>query len=237
MISGIVRMPCTPAPASKTPNTTKMPTRHQALERASDHSQPGQASRHQAGSVHQVAQDQPVPDADDEAGPELERPVLDRGERLSEHAGIRRVLPQRHDREDGDDADEDEDAFHDASRDVAEREDLVLSLEQRDQHERRPEVRDDQEQLQQHPEVDAVVVPGSGDVAPGIVEHRLNGRRAKDFARVLASGVALTASGRPSSLPRRGTAARSTAGGSRATSTRAASPRPPLHTPRTSRAA
>lgn len=99
------------------------------LDRAADHAQQRESPGHQAGPEHEVAQDQPVPDPDDEAGPELERPVLDRGERLgvpAHHRGIRaRVLPQRHDCEDGEDADEEEDAFHDASCDVAERENLV----------------------------------------------------------------------------------------------------------------
>jgi hypothetical protein len=59
-------------------------------------------------------------------------------------------MPQRHDRKDGEDADEDEDAFHDASRDVAEGEDLV-PLEERDQHNRGADVRDDQNQFQERP--------------------------------------------------------------------------------------
>ena len=71
------------------------------------------------------------------------------------------------------DADEEEDAFHDASRDVPEREDLVLPLEERDQHNRGADVRDDQDQLQDRPEVDAVVGTASGDVALGIVENGL----------------------------------------------------------------
>ena len=65
---------------------------------------------HQAGPVHQVAQDQPVPDADNEAGPELERPVLERRERVGERAFLpaRVFLPQRNDGKHGEDADEDE---------------------------------------------------------------------------------------------------------------------------------
>ena len=73
----------------------------------------------------------------------------------------------------GEDADEDEDAFHDAGCDVAEREDLVLPLEERDEHDRRADVRDDQHQLKENAEVDAVVGTGAGDVALGIVEHGL----------------------------------------------------------------
>ena len=47
-------------------------------EGAADESQHGKAAWHQAGPVHQVGQDQPVADADDEAGAEQERQVLDR---------------------------------------------------------------------------------------------------------------------------------------------------------------
>jgi len=50
-------------------------------------------------------------------------------------------MAQRHDCEDGEDADEDEYALHDASRHVAEREDLVLPLEERDQHDGSADVR------------------------------------------------------------------------------------------------
>jgi hypothetical protein len=42
--------------------------------------------------VHQVAQQQPVPDADDEAGSEQERPIMERDQRRAdrdERAGIR----------------------------------------------------------------------------------------------------------------------------------------------------
>src|SRR5919109_1379926 len=47
----------------------------EGLERTSDQSQQRQSPRRQAGPVHQVAQDEPVPDPDNPAGPELERPV------------------------------------------------------------------------------------------------------------------------------------------------------------------
>jgi hypothetical protein len=82
-------------------------------------------------------------------------------------------MPQRHDRKDGKDADGDEDALHDPSRDVAERENLVLPLEEWNQHDGGADVRDDQDQLQERPEVDAVVRTGSGDVALRIVENGL----------------------------------------------------------------
>ena len=68
MNSGKVAMPCPVAPWSKTPNMTAIPEAHQ---RACDEPQHGQGSWHQAGSVHQVAQQEPVPHADDEAGPRM----------------------------------------------------------------------------------------------------------------------------------------------------------------------
>jgi hypothetical protein len=49
----------------------------------------------------------------------------------------------------------------------------VLPLEERDQHNRGADVRDDQDQLQEHPEVDAVVGTASGDVALGVVDNGL----------------------------------------------------------------
>jgi hypothetical protein len=56
---------------------------------------------------------QAVPHADDDARSEDERPVLDLGERGADQAGIaaHRVLAQRHDRQHGEDADEDEGAL------------------------------------------------------------------------------------------------------------------------------
>jgi hypothetical protein len=102
-----------------------------ADQRAADQPEHGHAPRHQAGAVHQVAQDQPVADADDEPGTEQERPVLDGDERLAGHderAGVaaRGVLAQRQDRQDAEDADGDEGAFDDARRDVSEGEAFVL---------------------------------------------------------------------------------------------------------------
>ena len=67
----------------------------------------------------------------------------------SEAASAASVRPQRHDGKDGEDADEDEDAFHDPRRDVAMRENFALPLQDRYQHEGRPDVRDDQDQLQE----------------------------------------------------------------------------------------
>src|SRR5947199_87739 len=49
-------------------------------ERSAGEAEPRHLWRHQPRPVHQVAEDQPVPPADDPAPPEQERPVLDRGE-------------------------------------------------------------------------------------------------------------------------------------------------------------
>jgi hypothetical protein len=71
-----------------------------ADQRASEEPRHGQASRNESGLVHQVAQDQPVSNADNEAWPEYECPITDRDERLAgrdERAGIRarRWLPSK----------------------------------------------------------------------------------------------------------------------------------------------
>ena len=71
--------------------------------------QHGHAPWHESGGVHQVAQYQPVTDADHEAGSEQERPAMERDQRLAgrdERAGIRArsLLAQRHDRKEAEDA-------------------------------------------------------------------------------------------------------------------------------------
>ena len=91
-------------------------------ERPSDQSEPGHASRDEAGVVHQVAEDQPVPEGDDHPRAEQERPVLQRGERDGEVGRIRRVLAQADDAEHEDDPARDEDALDDSRSDVADRE-------------------------------------------------------------------------------------------------------------------
>src|SRR5918994_4669746 len=182
MISGIVAMLCTSPLGSMRSNSTPVPARVWIGPPTTPSSASPRGIRPDR-SIRRP-ENQPVPDADDPAWAELERPVLDRGERLGVPAQGGRiracVMPQRHDREDGEDADEDEDAFHDASRDVAEREDLVLPLEERDQHNGGADVRDDQDQFQERAKVDAVVGTGSGDVALGIVENGLKQPKRRD---------------------------------------------------------
>jgi hypothetical protein len=56
----------------------------------------GELAWHEPGLVHQVAEQEPVPDADDEARSEDERPVLERGERVGDLACVdsRALLPK-----------------------------------------------------------------------------------------------------------------------------------------------
>ena len=60
-----------------------------------------------------------------------------------------RVLPQRHDGKDAEDADQDERALDEASDDVAEGDGFVLLLEQREQHDGAAHVGDDEQQLEE----------------------------------------------------------------------------------------
>jgi hypothetical protein len=126
-----------PPGARRGGSTGSIPGCHRKADQgASDKPQHGHASRNEAGPIHQVAQDQPVSDADNEAWPEYERPVRDRDERpggRDERAGIRaRSLgPQRNDRKETDDADGDEGAFSETSFDVSKSEAFVLALEDR----------------------------------------------------------------------------------------------------------
>src|SRR5918997_184136 len=134
------------------------------------------ATRRMAGPVHQVAQQQPVPDADYEAGTEQERSIMERDERLAdrdERAGIRArggLLPQRQDREEAEDADGDEGALDDAGCDEAEGEAFVHPLEDREQRDGGANVRDDEDQLQKRPQGHAHVGAATDDVAR-VVQH------------------------------------------------------------------
>jgi hypothetical protein len=90
------------------------------------------------------------------------------------------LLRQRHDGQHGKDADEDKDALHDAGRDVSEREDVILPLQERIHHESGADVRDDQEQLQERPPEDLVVGAAVRDVADGVVQDRLEEEKRRD---------------------------------------------------------
>ena len=61
-----------------------------------DQTQQWHPARNEAGSVHQITEDQPVANGDDEAGTEQEGPILERRERNGEVGGVRRVLAQAH---------------------------------------------------------------------------------------------------------------------------------------------
>jgi hypothetical protein len=127
---------------------------------------------HQAGAVQEVAEDEPASDADDEAGAEQERPVMDRDEGPADGdqragVGARGVLPQGDDREQTDHPHGDETAFDDARGDVAEREALAAALEDREQGERRPDVGNDEEQLEERSEDHAGIRAGGPDDVAG----------------------------------------------------------------------
>jgi hypothetical protein len=114
------------------------------------------AARHQGGPVHQVAEEQPVPDAHHEPRPEDEGPVVERDERLG-HGRI--TPPQLHGHEQAQEPDDDKHRLHHPSRDVAQRTDLALPLEDREQHDGRADVREDRDELQEgaerHPRLGA----------------------------------------------------------------------------------
>ena len=123
-----------------------------------------------------------MPQPDDPARAEKERPVLDRGEGVGDRAfgRIRNLLTQRDDPEHAEDADEDERALDQARGHVAERQLLVLSSKDREDHDRGADVRDDQQQLKQSREQDLIVVPSTRDVALRMSEHGLVKRQRWD---------------------------------------------------------
>ena len=94
--------------------------------------------------------------------------------------GVRRVLTQAHDPEHEDDAGRDEGALDETSGDVAEGKDLVLPPEDRVHDDSGSDVRDDEQQLQERPEIDLVVLAATGDVAGGVVENRLVESESRD---------------------------------------------------------
>ena len=102
---------------------------------------------------------------------------MERDQRLAdgdERGGIRArssLLAQRHDRKEAEDADGDEGAFDDTSRDVAKGEDFVHPLDDGIEHDGGADVGDDEDQLQERAQGHAVVGAATDDVA-GIVQHR-----------------------------------------------------------------
>ena len=176
-------MPCSPCSVllgSLPPN--RMAVAGEDEQRPADHPEPRPRPRHEFGAVHHVAEDQPVAPADDPAGAEEERPVLERGEGVGERplGGACCLVPQGDDPEHRDDADEDEGAFEQPRGHVADREVFVAAPHDRDDHDRGADVGDDQQQLEEGAEEDPLVVSGAGDVADGIVEHRLKEQQRRD---------------------------------------------------------
>lgn len=82
------------------------------------------------------------------------------------------VVAQRDDGEQADRADPDDRRLDCARGDVAEREGFAVSPEDRKHHDRRADVADHQEDLEQGAQRDARVVAGAEDVV-GVVEHRV----------------------------------------------------------------
>jgi hypothetical protein len=151
-------------------------------ERPADEAEHRHLLRHQARAVHQVAEDQPVAPPDDPARPEPERPVLDRGERVGDRGFgcARNLFLQGDDPKDRDDADEDERALEETGGHVPQRELFALSPDDWEDHDGGADVGDDEQQLQQCPEEDPVVLPDAGDVAGRVVEHRLEEDQRRD---------------------------------------------------------
>ena len=104
--------------AARRARTAPLPTREG--QRTTDEPEKGHPSWHEAGPVHQVAQQQSVPKASTELRPEQKRPVMERDQRLTgdgQGGGVapaaRDVLPQHDNRQEADEADEDERGFND----------------------------------------------------------------------------------------------------------------------------
>jgi hypothetical protein len=74
-------------------------------QRAADEPQYGQAARHEAGAIHQVAEQDPIAERSQEARPEQKCPVMDRNQRTPDGnerisigaGGPREILAQGHD--------------------------------------------------------------------------------------------------------------------------------------------
>ena len=162
---------------STTPSSAAIPPEKNGT---GDEPQHGHAPRHQAGPVHQPAEDEPVPDADNEARAQQERPVMECDQRLADRhqrariraGGSGDVGPQRQDREEADDADGDEGALDEPGGDVAEGERFVLPLEDGEQHHGGADVGDDEQDLEERAQGNAPIGAGPQDEV-GVVQHRV----------------------------------------------------------------
>jgi hypothetical protein len=159
--------------------------------------------------IRQVTENQPVPPSDHPARAQEERPVLDRRKRERDRAlrRTRNLVPQRDDPEHRDDADENERAFEQSCRHVADRELFVEPPHDRDDHDRGADVRDDEQQFQQRAEQHPLVVPGTRDEGDGVVEHgdveqrRRDGRGERDEVEHAEDSRALLIAGHPVKTP------------------------------------
>ena len=85
----------------------------------------------------------------------------------------RTVQAHGHEPEHEDDPDRDEDALDDSSRDVADRERFVLPPRDRIEDDARPDVREDEEELEQDCEVEPAHPPVAADEPGRVVENGL----------------------------------------------------------------
>src|SRR5829696_10288882 len=88
--SGMVAMSCHAPPCLDDPEQHADPRSDD--QGTADEPQHGHGPWHESGGVHQVAQQQPLPHADKEAGSEPEGPIMERHKRLAdrdERGGIR----------------------------------------------------------------------------------------------------------------------------------------------------
>ena len=149
---------------------------------ASDESHHGNDAGHEAGPVHQGAQQQRV-DARHEALAEQERPVVDRdvrraggdqGDRIGSGRSAQ-ILSQGHQRKQADDTGEDHGGFKDAGGDKAKREAFVLPLDHRVQRDGGADAGqcDDhlEEAADEHPSVGA----GAEDPVPVVLQRAVEG--------------------------------------------------------------
>jgi hypothetical protein len=141
----------------------------------SDEPQHRHAAWHQAGPIHQVAQDHSVRDTGEEAWPDQERPIIDCDESLAE-SGVcasRAFLSHVQEREEADDPDRDECALDEARCDVAQSEAFAIPPVDRVRHDGGADVGDDEDELEDSAQSHARggVGAGSGDVV-GVIPHR-----------------------------------------------------------------
>ena len=159
MNSGITRTFTGPVWFHQSKSTPKLPNRSSGppISPSQGH---GRGTRR--GAVHQVAEDQPVPEWDDDSGAEEERPVLERGERDGKVGRVRRVLAQADYPENEDDPRRNEDALDDPRTRRSRWPGLVLPPRDRIEHYGRSDVREDEKELQEGSQVNLVVLAATG---------------------------------------------------------------------------